>query len=114
MVRLRPDNPMNRTLQVTLIFEVIVFALAFPGMLLVDDVALAPALAVVLAASLLAIAAAGGLKKSWGHPLGWLVQFVAVAMGLLTSMMYAVGIIFLAIWVMSIVMGRKLEAREAP
>lgn len=104
---------MNRTLQLLLIFEVIVFGLAFPGMVLVDDVGTWPALAAVLAACVLAIIASGGLNKSWGHPLGWVVQLVGVAMGLLTSMMYAVGIVFLGIWAMCIVLGKKIEERQA-
>lgn len=102
---------MNRTMQLTLIFEVLVFLLALPGMVLVDHVAWTPALLAVGGASVGAILASGGLKKSWGYPLGWLVQIGAVAMGLMTSMMYAVGIVFLAIWVMSFVMGRRIEQR---
>lgn len=98
-------------MQMILIFEVLVFLLALPGMVLVEHLDWTPVLLAVGAASVAAILASGGLTKSWGYPLGWLVQLGAVAMGLMTSMMYAVGIVFLAIWVMSFVMGRRIEQR---
>lgn len=112
MVRLAADNPMNRALQTLLVFEVVVFGLALPGMVLVDDVPLTPALAAVLAGAVLALAASAGLKRSWGHALGWVVQVVGIAMGLLTAMMYAVGIVFAVIWVTSMVLGRRIETHR--
>lgn len=110
---LRADNPMMRALVMTLWFEVIVFWLAFPGMLLVDHRDLTLSLVVVVAGSVLAIAAARGAKKGWGQWLGWVVQVVAIAMGLMTSMMFAVGVVFALVWVMCIVLGRKIET-QAP
>ena len=106
---LRADNPMMRALTMLLSFEVIVFLLALPGMLLVDHRDTGLSIAVVVLASVLAIVAAARCKAGWGQWLGWFVQVVAIAMGLMTSMMYAVGIIFGFIWVMCIVLGRKIE-----
>ncbi|MGA4669569.1 DUF4233 domain-containing protein [Propionibacteriaceae bacterium Y1923] len=110
---LRSDNPMMRALVMTLWFEVIVFWLALPGMLLVDHRDTTLSIAVVTAGSVLAIAAARGAKKGWGQWLGWLVQVAALAMGFMTSMMFAVGVVFALIWVMCIVLGRRLET-QAP
>ena len=106
---LQPTNPMIRTLQMVLIFEVVVFGLAFPGMLLVDHMDATRAGAAVGTAVLLSVLALAGLKKSWGQPIGWAVQVVAVVMGGLTSMMYAVGGMFLVIWVTSMILGKKIE-----
>lgn len=111
-MRLRRDNPMNRALAMILSFEVLVFLLAFPGMVLVDHVSTWVAGVAVGAAAVLALVAARALRLPWGHALGWLVQVAAVALGLLTSMMYAVGIIFAVIWATSMVLGRRIEQRQ--
>lgn len=106
---LRSDNPMLRALMMLLYFEVVVFLLALPGMLLVDQRDTALSIVAVAVASVLALVAGARAKTAWGQWLGWFVQVVAIAMGVLTSMMYAVGIIFAFIWVMCIVLGKKME-----
>lgn len=113
MLRLSPTNPMNKALVSLLIFEVIVFWLAFPGMLLVSSRPLAVSLVVTGAASLLALVASLTLKRPYGYPLGWLTQLVGIALGFLTSMMFIVGIVFAVIWVTSFVLGRRIEAAQA-
>lgn len=110
---LRADNPMNRALGMLLVFQAIVFGLSLPGMLLVDHRPTGLSIAVVVVAAVLAIAASSGLKKGWGHPLGWLVQAIGIALGAMTSMMYAVGVVFAIIWVTSFVLGRKIENKVA-
>lgn len=107
---LRSDNPMIRALVMLLYFEVVVFLLALPGMLLVDNRDTGTSIAVVAVASVLAVVAGARARTTWGQWLGWVVQLVAIAMGLMTSMMFAVGIIFGFIWVMCIVLGKKVEA----
>ena len=111
-LRLSPTNPMNKALVSLLVFQVIVFWLAFPGMLLVSSRGLAISLGVTAAASLLALVASLTLKRPYGYPLGWLTQLVGIALGLLTSMMFVVGIVFAVIWVTSFVLGRKIEAAQ--
>lgn len=111
---LRSDNPMLRALSMLLYFEVVVFLLALPGMLLVDHRDTGLSIAVVSVASVLAIVAGARCKAGWGQWLGWVVQIIAIAMGTMTSMMYAVGVIFAIIWVMCIVLGRKMEKTPHP
>lgn len=108
-MRLSPTNPMNRAIYSVLIFEVIVFGLAIPGMLLVDDVAVPLAVGSVAVASLLVVAACAGLRKSWGYPVGWVAQVAGVALGFLTPMMFAVGGLFALIFAGSFVLGRRIE-----
>jgi len=109
---LKPRNPMMSALMSVLIFEVIVFWLAFAGMIRVSDVPTTVALIWTATASVLAIVATGGLRKGWGFPVGWAVQVIAVAMGVLTPWMYAMGIIFALIWTTSFVLGKRLEQRD--
>ena len=107
------SNPMRVVLLTVLIFEVIVFGLAVPVMILVSGVA--PGLAATCggAAAVLASAAAAVLRKPVGYLLGWLTQPVGILLGLLTPAMFVVGAMFAGLWVLSFVLGRRLETQAA-
>ena len=112
-MNLSPRNPMRVVLLSILVFEVVVFGLAVPVMILLSDV---PGLTAGLAggvAALLALVAAGMMRRPAGYPLGWLTQLVGLALGLLTPAMYLVGAMFLALWVLTFVLGRRLD-RQSP
>ncbi|MGO4957726.1 DUF4233 domain-containing protein [Luteococcus sp. Sow4_B9] len=111
-LRLGPQNPMNKTMVMILAFEVIVFGLGFPGMIMITKSPLGISLAATIVASLLAIGAAATLRRPIGYPLGWLTQLAGILLGLLTPWMYAMGGIFAAIWVVSFLMGRKIETSQ--
>ena len=108
-MRLQPGNPMTRPLMVHLLLEVLVFALAIPGMVIVSDVAALPAGLAAGGAALLAVVAAGTLRRPVGWPLAWAAQVAGFLLGLLTSMMYLVGGIFAMIWLISFVLGRRID-----
>lgn len=61
---------------------------------------------------MLAVVAAGLLRKAVGWPLGWLAQAVGVGLGLATDMMWWVGGIFAALWVLIFALGRALDQRS--
>ena len=106
---LSPQNPMRVVLLSILVFEFILFGLAVPVMILISDV---PPLTAGLSAggaALLALAAAGLMRRPAGYPLGWLTQVVGLALGLLTSAMYIIGGMFLALWVITFILGRRLD-----
>ena len=111
-MRLSAANPLRTTLMSVLLFEVVVFWLAFAGMVQVSEVPVAKALLWTSVASVLALAGAFGLRRGWGYAFGWAAQAAGVALGLLTPWMYAMGIIFSLIWIMSFVLGRRLDARR--
>lgn len=108
-MRLQPTNPMNRAMAVTLFSEVLVFLLAFPGMILVDHRSTLWSAVVVGVGCVMAVVAGVNLRKPWGYPLGWLTQLAGIAMGFMTAMMFGVGIIFLVIWAACFVMGKRIE-----
>lgn len=112
--RLAPTNPMNRAMISALVFEVIVFALGIPGMLLLDDVPVGVAVGSTAAAVLLAVVASGTLRRPIGYPLGWLAQAAGLALGFLTPMMFAASGIFVLVWVGCFVLGKRLEKRPGP
>jgi hypothetical protein len=114
VIALSAKNPMRVVLLSVLLFEVIVFALAIPVMIFISNVATAPAAGFGGGAALLALVAAGTLRRPFGYPLGWLTQLVGLALGLLTSTMFIVGLMFLAIWLVSFILGKRLDQAGTP
>ena len=111
-MRLNPPNPMNATMRALLVFEIIVCWLSFPGMLQVAGANVGVALAACSVETLLLVAAAGGIKKSWGYPVGWAAQAGLLLLGLLTWWMYVMGAIFALLWITSYVLGKRIEAKK--
>lgn len=107
------SNPMRVVLLTVLIFEVIVFGLAVPVMILVSNVSAELAVLGGGLAALLALAAAALMRRPAGYLVGWITQPVAIALGLLTPAMYVVGGMFAGLWVLSFVLGRRLENHTA-
>lgn len=112
---LSPTNPMRVVLLSILIFEVIVYGLSIPVMILVSDVS--PILAGVLGggAALFALVAAALMRRPVGYYLGWVTQLVGIALGVLTVAMFVIGTMFLGLWVLGFVLGKRLDNRpESP
>jgi hypothetical protein len=111
VISLSPGNPMRVVLMTVLIFEVVVFGLAIPVMILISNVPAAAATALGAGAALLAILAAGLLRSRAGYILGWAAQFVGIALGFVTPMMFVVGALLVAVWVLSFGLGKRLDSR---
>jgi hypothetical protein len=111
VISLSAGNPMRVVLLTVLIFEVIVIGLAIPVMILISGVPAAAAAALGGGAALLALLAAGLLRSRVGYILGWVAQLAGLALGFLTTTMFIVGALFAAVWVMSFVMGKRLDSR---
>lgn len=102
---------MRVVLMAVLIFEVIVFGLAIPVMILVSHVSAGVAAGFAGGAALLALVAAALLRSPVGYVLGWLTQLAGVALGLLTTSMFLVGSLLAAVWVLAFVLGKRLDSR---
>jgi len=61
----------------------------------------------------LLVVVAGLLRYRWGVWLGWLLQAVLVATGILLPVMYVVGAGFAAIWVYCFIKGRQIDRARA-
>lgn len=107
---LSAKNPMRRVLSVTLVFEVIVFGLAVPVMHYVSSVPLEQSALYGGGAAVLALASAALLRSPAGWVLGWMAQVVGIALGFVTPAMFAVGGMFAAIWALTVILGRRLDA----
>ncbi|MFY0406272.1 DUF4233 domain-containing protein [Solicola sp. PLA-1-18] len=97
----------------TLGFEAIVIALATPVMIAVEDVSVPVALTVGLGLAVVAILAAGMLRRPGGYVVGHLVQVGAIAMGFLVPAMFFVGAMFGGLWVAAYLIGRRIETDRA-
>lgn len=107
-------NPMGGVLMATLVFEALVFGLAVPVMIMTASVDPLVASLAGGAGALLALVAAGTMRRPRvGYPLGWLTQVAALAMGALTYGMLVMGAVFGVLWVTCFVLGRRIEEHRA-
>jgi uncharacterized protein DUF4233 len=63
--------------------------------------------------AVLCILDAGLLRRPWGVTLGWLLELATLAMALVVPAMVVVGLVFLALWVVALVQGRRMDALTA-
>lgn len=112
-MKLAVDNPMGRVMLAILCFEAVVCGLAVPGMILVSAVPTGPAFGIGLGALVLAVVAAGMLRRPGGYPLAWGTQLVVLGLGFATPMMFAVGGMFVLLWGTCFGLGKKLETQAA-
>lgn len=61
----------------------------------------------------LCLAAAGLMRRPWGVTLGWLIQVATLAAALVVPAMLVVGVIFLLLWVGSLVLCSRIEEQHA-
>lgn len=63
--------------------------------------------------ALLCLVAAGLVRHPVGLVLGSLVQVLLIVAGLVLPTMYLVGAVFAAIWVLALVLGRRIDVERA-
>ena len=56
---------------------------------------------------------AGLLRHSWAYSVGWAIQVAAIALGLEVTAMFALGAIFLALWITAVRLGRLIDRDRA-
>jgi hypothetical protein len=98
---------------VVLIMEALVVGFA---MLVAKDVssnASIPASVLGVIIAVLAIAAAGLLRIRGGWTLGWIVQALVIASGVVVPTMYFLGAVFSILFAAAIIVGKKGEAARA-
>lgn len=66
-----------------------------------------------LVVAILMILTAGLLRHPWAIGVGWALQLVVFAGGLLVPSLFAVGIIFGGMWAYATIKGASLDARNA-
>ncbi|RCV50446.1 DUF4233 domain-containing protein [Marinitenerispora sediminis] len=98
---------------VVLAFEAVVIALAVPVAIQLGGYSPAVAGGVWggLAAAALVLAALQ--RFAWGHYAGWVLQAAFVVSGVLVPGLFVLGIVFAALWVAGVWLGRRTDAIRA-
>ena len=109
ILTLPAGNPRTKVVVSFLACEVIVFGLAIPGMILVSGISVVMSVILGCVGMAASIVCAIGVPRSWGYLLSWVLQVFGILLGLATPMMYVVGIMFAAIWVSIMVLGRRID-----
>jgi hypothetical protein len=66
-----------------------------------------------LGLAVLCFLAAGLMRRPWGVTLGWVIQAATLASAFVVPLMLVVGLMFLLLWVGSLVMCRRVEDQVA-
>jgi hypothetical protein len=107
----RPHSALRRLCAIVLSMETVVFWLTIPVALAVDHASprsIGPAgVALALAAAVLAVLARRWLRLTLVG--GSVLQVIVVAVGVIVPVMYFLGAIFAALWVIGIMLGRRLD-----
>jgi hypothetical protein len=108
----RSDAPATRRLLATvLIMETVVIWLAIPVALAVDHASVrrVGVAGVVLAVAAVILAAAARRRLRWTIVGGSVLQALVIAVGVIVPVMYFLGAIFAAFWVIGLRMGHRLD-----
>lgn len=109
-----PERSPRRGMCAAVLFlEAITLGLTTPVMISVAGVDTVTALAVGLGLTLLCVLLAGMLRAEWAYLVGYAVQAVAIALGLVVPMMFFLGVVFAALWTGADLLGRKIERERA-
>ena len=106
-------SPRRGMCAAVLCLEAITVALATPVMIAVNDVRTSTALLVGVGLAVICLLLAGMLRAEWAYALGWVVQAGGFAVGFVVPTMFALGLIFGALWATAYWLGRKIERERA-
>lgn len=96
-----------------LVCEALVIALAIPVAISVSHADAAAAGIAGGVAALIAVLLCGLLRYRWAFIAGSLLQILVIASGFVVSVMFGLGVIFGALWITAIWLGRSVQGREA-
>lgn len=106
---------MSRLCATVLVMETVVIWLAIPVALAVEHARPAPAAVagVTLAVAAVILAALARRHLRWTVAGGSVLQALVIAAGAIVPVMYFLGAVFAALWVIGIVLGRRAAATSA-
>ena len=93
--------------------QAVVLFLTTPVLLSLTDVGTAAALVVGLGLTIGCLAAAGLMRTPVGGALGWAIQACAIALGFVIPAMFALGVVFLALYGGSFFLGARIDRERA-
>jgi len=96
-----------------LLLEAVVLGLSTPVMISVESVDTSRALWIGLGLTVACVVVAGLLRRRWAYPLGCGLQVAALVLGFLVPAMFALGAIFLVLWLTAVRLGRTIDRDRA-
>jgi hypothetical protein len=95
----------------------VVLLLTTPVLLVLTEVSTVLSLAIGLGLTVACLVAAGAMRRRLGPVLGWGVQVASIALGFVIPAMFALGVVFLALfggsWFLGATIDRERAQREA-
>jgi hypothetical protein len=114
LTRASREKMQRRLCSVVLGFEGLV---VFFGALVasrMSDVSAGTSLAVGGGLALACILATGSLRSPYGIKIGWAVQVLVIATGVVVPAMFVMGVLFAALWVSALRVGEMVAPYDAP
>ncbi|WP_298752714.1 DUF4233 domain-containing protein [uncultured Nocardioides sp.] len=93
--------------------EAITLGLSTPVLLTLTDVSVPVGLAVGLGPAVFALLLAGALRSEGAYRAGWVLQGIAISLGVLVPMMFFLGAVFGLLWGTADLLGRKIDRERA-
>lgn len=104
---------MRSVLAAILVFEAIVVGLAVPVATSLGGMNPVTAGIVAGSVAVVCLVTAGLLRYPFGRIIGSVLQFVVFGLGFAVPVMFALGLVFGALWFWTVVMDRRIAARMA-
>ena len=99
----------RRLCSAILLLEAIVLGLSTPVLISVESVDTSKALSIGLGLTVACVVTAGLLRRTWAYYLGWAIQVGALLLGFEVAAMFALGAIFLVLWLTAFRLGRTID-----
>jgi hypothetical protein len=96
-----------------LVFEAIVVFLAIPVALSLTDASTALVCWTFGGLAVLCLVTPGLLRRPWGYGLGSVLQVAVIGSGLIVPAMAFMGLVFGALWVVALRLGRRVDLAKA-
>jgi hypothetical protein len=103
----------RRLCSAILLLEAVVLGLSTPVLISVESVDTSRALWTGLGLTVACLLVAGLLRHRWAYALGWAIQVAALLLGFLTGAMFALGAIFLVLWLTAVRLGGTIDRDRA-
>jgi hypothetical protein len=104
---------MRRLLSTILVCEALLIALAIPVAIQVGHTSGAKAGIVGGTAAIVALLLCGVLRFRWGFIAASVLQILVILSGFAVTAMFVLGVIFGALWITAIWLGKSVQTREA-
>ncbi|MDT9591866.1 DUF4233 domain-containing protein [Nocardioides zeae] len=109
----RTKAPRRGMCAAVLTLQAIVMVLVAPVITQFTDVATGLAYAIGGGLAVACVLVAGMLRRPAGYTAGWVLQVVAIGLGVLVPIMFVTGALFAALWATADLMGRSIERQRA-